>query len=60
MDKIQHNFNELYKGEQSELFDDVEYLVDVAHLRSDILDLAKKYDLLKENTEMFNKDLLKE
>lgn len=60
MDKIQHNFNELYKGEQSELFDDVEYLLDVAHLRSDILDLAKKYDLLKENTEMFNKDLLTE
>ena len=42
MQEIQHNFNQLYQGEQSKTFDEVDYLLDVTKLRADILELAKK------------------
>lgn len=59
MKEIQHKFKQLYKGEQSELFDEVNYLTDVVNLRQNVLDLAKKYNLLKKNKEM-NSNLFKE
>ena len=60
METIQHNFNKLYKGKQSETFNEVEYLQDVASLRHEILELAKKYNLLEENKQVKDKSLLHE
>ena len=55
---MQHNFNKLYKGKQSETFNEVEYLQDVASLRHEVLELAKKYNLLEENKQVKDKSLL--
>lgn len=60
METIQHNFNKLYKGKQSETFNEVEYLQDVASLRHEVLELAKKYNLLEENKQVKDKNLLHE
>ena len=60
MQEIQHNFNQLYQGEQSKTFDEVDYLLDVTKLRADILELAKKCNLLEKNSEVKDKNLLKE
>lgn len=49
---IQHNFNQLYQGEQSKTFNEVEYLEDVAKLRHEILELVKKFDLVEKNNQI--------